>query len=166
MHRNFFKRKSSMKKISYLVVFSFVQFTLSCGSGSSGGGGGGENTGTRGETGAGNCPATAVQAETSGCTLNINQPGNCATVGQNSEFSWIGDACHTPYYVQITGSPPSEEVYNEIQVNTTPINANAWGEPFGAKFINGLSSDDGWYHWRVCNAYGTGCSKSQAFKVQ
>ena len=156
------KAKMLMKIFLYLAMFISFQSLISCGNGGSSGGSSSETV----TSGVEACPQTAIDQVNTGCNLNIDLPKDCATVSLNSEFSWIGDACHTPYYLQVTGSPPSEDVYNEIQVNTIPINANAWAEPFGLNFIDGLTTDNGWYHWRICNAYGNGCSKSQAFKYK
>lgn len=119
------------------------------------------NGGTPGPT----CPPVAFAAVLDGCTMTIRTPANCATVSIGAEFAWGADACHTPYYLQITGDPPSEYNYQDITVNTEPINALAWAEPLRAEYLTGLVTTTGWYHWRICNAYETGCSASRAFRL-
>jgi len=113
----------------------------------------------------GGCPAQAYPAETGGCRLTARTPADCATISLPAEFAWEGDACHTPYYLQIGGNPPEEWNYREFQISSV-VNASAWAEPVGSSYLEGLYTSDGWYHWRVCNAYETGCSGSRAFRVQ
>lgn len=133
-------------------------------------GGDGETNGNGGDAAAPPtgpaCPAVAYAAVTTGCTMTIRTPADCAVVSIGAEFAWEADACHTPYYLQIAGTPPSEYNFNDITVNTEPINALAWAEPLRAEYLAGLSTSDGWYHWRICNAYETGCSASRAFRLK
>ena len=127
------------------------------GGSSSGGGGGGGGTGA--------CPPTAVEALTEGCTMTLRSPADCVEVSFPAEFAWEADGCHTPYYLQIAGTPVAEGNYVSITARTEPANALAWAEPVQASALTGLQTSDGWYHWRVCNAYETGCSATRAFRV-
>jgi len=111
------------------------------------------------------CPPQAFGPETEGCTMTQRTPADCATISYSEEFAWEADACHTPYYIQVTGNPPDENNYNEIYIDAY-INALSWAEPFSMEFIDGLYSADGWYHWRVCNAYISGCSATRAFRME
>lgn len=83
-----------------------------------------------------------------------------------AEFSWQGDACHTPYWIQIASDPVDDYNYNEYEIYTELANALVWAEPAYSSYLDGLTTSTGWYHWRVCNAYGTGCSETRAFRLQ
>ncbi len=111
------------------------------------------------------CPPQAFGPEEEGCTMTLRTPANCAAIRLSEEFAWEADACHTPYYLQVTGNPPDENNYNEIYIDAY-INALAWAEPFSMEFVEGLRSTDGWYHWRICNAYLSGCSATRAFRME
>lgn len=153
-----------------LVVFVLgLLSALGCGNNEDGGGtvlGGGADGRTGTGPSGGNCPPTAFPAETVGCTMTARTPADCATITLPAEFAWGADACHTPYYLQIAGSPPSDWNYISLTINTDPINALAWAEMVYAEHLEGLTTDSGYYHWRVCNAYETGCSASRTFRLK
>ncbi len=117
------------------------------------------------------CPPVSRPADFTGCRIWATGPPNCAVLTESpTEFSWQGDACHTPYYVYISGEPMAQALisgnYTYITVNTTPINANVWAEPIYGNALDLVTSLDGWYHWMVCNAYDNGCSEARAFMAQ
>jgi len=121
-----------------------------------GGGGGGVS----------GCPGTAYPADTTGCTLTAVSPGDCAVISLPYNFEGNADACATPYYIYIYGNPPSKQNSVWYQVTYTVINAPSWAFYMKAEYLTGSTTDNGWYHWRVGNAYESAYTASRAFKPQ
>ena len=98
--------------------------------------------------------------------FTLTGPPHCASATFPVSLGWLNDGCWTPFKLQIAGNPIYEGNYYTFTINTSPANATAWVTPLTSGMISGLTSVDGWYHWRVGNAGEYNWSESRAIRFQ
>lgn len=124
------------------------------------GGGGGNNPSE--------CRPQSIVADATagGCTIRMVSPNFCDVVdvsrGQTYEVAWTtdGSTCETPWDVYLAGNPFNAETganiiaYN-VATNGDNITQKGAVIQIDASTFDGLTSDDGTYHWLVASFYGS-----------
>lgn len=137
--------------------------------------GGAAPVGRNGTAPAQDCGAVALAANvTGGCAIRLATPARCEDVdltgGQSYEFAWTTDGtnCETPYTLIISGNPASEANAVSWKLSTNVeqgITRNGGITYITASDLEGLTSDNGLYHWVVIGYYGSH-PDSQTFRVR
>lgn len=116
----------------------------------------------------------AVPDETSGgCNIRLVTPAACAEVdltnGKSYEVAWTtdGTGCETPWTIFILGNPPSETNggSRELPTNGGTITQKGGIVNLIASDLDGITSDNGLYHWTIKSFYGSHPA-SVAFRVK
>ncbi|MES2559992.1 MAG: hypothetical protein V4590_09645 [Bacteroidota bacterium] len=121
------------------------------------------------------CDTSIVKAKTgSGCYPRLVTPVMCETIdlsgGKTYEIAWTTDGtiCETPWTLQIAGNPLSNTNIKSWSLST---NVNTGITKYGgivrisAADLEGLTTDNGLYHWTVASFYDS-YPASQTFKVK
>ena len=98
--------------------------------------------------------------------FTLTGPANCVMATFPVQLEWLNDGCWTPFKLQVAGNPPSDENSRIFTIETDPINTTAWVTPLTPEMLQGLSSVDGWYQWRVGNAGEYNWSESRALRFE
>ena len=158
-----------MKKLTSIVIIALCALTiLSCKKDEDISSTGGNNNTA--------CDAVYLAAEvTGGCNIQLVTPNKCEEIdltnGKTYQFAWTtgGTMCETPYTLYVAGNPVtpentkewsfSEDVSNGItKTGGGVVNADA-------SALDGLTSDNGIYHWVVKGYYGSHPA-SRTFRVK
>lgn len=122
-----------------------------------------------------NCDTSIVSNGHKGsCYPRLVTPVMCETIdlsnGKTYEFAWTtdGSTCETPWTFQIAGNP-----FSQTNVKTWQLNANVdagisrFGGIINLKLsdLDGLTTDNGLYHWTVTSYYDS-YPASKTFKVK
>lgn len=111
---------------------------------------------------------------TGGCRIRMVTPTLCEEIdltgGQWYEFAWTTDGsdCETPYTLIISGNPATEMNSKSWQLSTNVeqgITRRGGITNVTANDLNGLTTDNGLYHWVVIGYYGSH-PDSGAFRVR
>lgn len=174
-----FLHKSYLTLDLLLAVLALT--VASCGSsdkGSDAPGSPGSSDGSGAKIAAAACnPTKAVPAEiTGGCTLRLVTPAPCEEIdltnGKSYEFAWTTDGgdCETPYKLHIGGNPIDPATGGNLYTWSLSARAGQISRKGGyshitAADLDGLTSDNGTYHWDVFGWYGSHPA-SQTFRVK
>lgn len=112
-----------------------------------------------------NCNPISILADgtTGGCRIRLVTPSFCELVdvssGKNYEIAWTtdGTTCETPWKIILAGNPASEKNSYETTISTNggTITQKGGVIRINASAFEGLTSDNGHYHWVVKNFYGS-----------
>jgi hypothetical protein len=110
-----------------------------------------------------------------GCSIRMVTPNRCEQVdlsnGKSYEFAWTTDGtwCETPFKLYLAGNPVSEANSKVFSYSTNYKNGmithNGGLDALTAADFEGLTSDNGLYHWMLAGFHGSH-PESQAFYVK
>ncbi len=160
----------SFKLIYPTLLFSFL-ILIACSKDDSSKSGGNNNTTTNPVV---KCDTSVVGDATSGgCNARLVTPVMCETIdlrnGKTYEFAWTtdGTTCETPWNFQIGGNPVTQNNIKSWSLSTN-VNEGITGKGgivrINAQTLDGLTTDNGLYHWVVESYYGSHPA-SKTFKV-
>ncbi|MBI3195157.1 MAG: hypothetical protein HYZ34_11945 [Ignavibacteriae bacterium] len=155
--------------IKFVLCFLIVFIVLACKKDE-------DPVGTNNNTNNAACDVVYLPAEvTGGCNIQLVTPTKCEEIdltnGKTYEFAWTtgGTMCETPYTLIVAGNPVSEPNSKEWQFSHNPSNGitNNGGGVVQASAVDldGLTSDNGTYHWVVKGFYGSHPA-SRTFRVK
>jgi hypothetical protein len=125
----------------------------------------------------GDCNAVALPAQVSGgCKIRLVEPALCQEIdlsgGKTFWFGWSTDTsyCETPFKLIIAGNPPTEQNAYTWSLSEGGSNGKIAKNTGGIKEISaadlqGLTSNNGIYHWVVLGWYGSHPA-SQTFRLK
>ncbi|MFN8671145.1 MAG: hypothetical protein U0457_03565 [Candidatus Sericytochromatia bacterium] len=121
------------------------------------------------------CNQNFLPAEVSGgCNITLITPRPCEEIdlsyGKVYEFAWQtgGSYCETPYKLYIAGNPVADpNTFNwSLSENVGKVSRKVGGIHYiSAADLQGLSTNNGLYHWVVMGYYGSHPA-SQTFRVK
>lgn len=122
-----------------------------------------------------NCDTSIVaNGHKGGCYPRLVTPAMCETIdltnGKTYEFAWTTDGtnCETPWTFQIAGNPITPNNLKTWQLNedlTAGITRYGGLINLKAADLDGLTTDNGLYHWTVASFYDS-YPASKTFKVK
>lgn len=113
----------------------------------------------------GQCAPVSVLPDnlSGGCRIRLVSPSFCDVVdvsaGKTYEIAWTtdGTVCETPWKIAVAGNPATEANSYEQQISTNggTITQRGGVIRIDASAFNGLTSDNGTFHWVVKSHWGS-----------
>jgi hypothetical protein len=167
-----------MKWIYALAIFLLIHLSCKKDENKTASGTMSTSTSTTSSTGSGTnpvkCDTSVVQdGRKNGCYPRLVTPAMCETIdlrnGKVYEFAWTTDGtiCETPWTFQIAGNPiTAQNVKTWSLATNVDQGITKYGGIINVSLLNleGLTTDNGLYHWTVTSFYDS-YPASQTFKL-